>query len=36
VLGIDYTDNCIFPAPDVRLLNSAVRVVNDILNGRGK
>ena len=34
VLGIDYTDNCLIPAPDVRLLNSAIPVLNDMLNGR--
>src|SRR5204863_1946549 len=31
VLGIDYTDNCLFPAPDMRLLNGAIRILNEQL-----
>lgn len=28
ILGIDYTDNCLVPAPDVRLLNGLIRELN--------
>ncbi len=28
ILGIDYTDDCVFPAPDLRLLNGLLRTLN--------
>jgi hypothetical protein len=31
VLGIDYTDNCIFPAPDLRPLNALISTLNEKL-----
>lgn len=31
VLGIDYDDDCFFPAPDVRLLNRFVREINEAI-----
>ena len=29
ILGIDYTDDCLVPAPDVRLLNALIRKLNE-------
>jgi hypothetical protein len=34
ILGIDYTDDCLVPAPDVRLLNALVRELNEHMNDR--
>ena len=32
ILGIDYTDDCLFPAPDQRLVQAAIREINKVLS----